>query len=260
MRKQAIALALAAACAASSSAAAQNFPSKPITIIVPFAAGGPSDVLARTLAERMRVALGQPLIVENVAGAAGTIGVARVVRAPADGYTISFGHLGTHVINGAIYLVFGLLNGHFRRDLLFRLNTIEIHLPPLRERREDIPLLAAHFLRMHASRYRKQLAGFDPAAMKMLQENPWQGNVRELNHVVERAVLMSGDHLIRPGDLAVRAASPAMSRLEEMSIEEVECFLIRKALQRHDGNVSHAAKVLGLSRSALYRRLQRYGL
>jgi tripartite-type tricarboxylate transporter receptor subunit TctC len=111
MRKQAIALALAAACAAISSAAAQNFPSKPISVIVPFAAGGPSDVLARTLAERMRVPLGQPLIVENVAGAAGTIGVARVVRAPADGYTISFGHLGTHVINGAIYpLSFDLLN------------------------------------------------------------------------------------------------------------------------------------------------------
>ena len=148
----------------------------------------------------------------------------------------------------------------FRQDLLFRLNTIEIHLPPLRERREDIPLLAAHFLRSHAARYRKQVGGFDPAAMKLLQENPWQGNVRELNHVVERAVLMSGDHLIRPADLAMRATSPGVSRLEEMSIEEVECFLIKKALQRNDGNVSHAAKVLGLSRSALYRRLQRYGL
>lgn len=148
----------------------------------------------------------------------------------------------------------------FRQDLLFRLNTIEIHLPPLRERREDIPLLAAHFLRSHAARYRKQVAGFDPAAMKLLQENPWQGNVRELNHVVERAVLMSGDHLIRPADLAMRATPPGVSRLEEMSIEEVECFLIKKALQRNDGNVSHAAKVLGLSRSALYRRLQRYGL
>ena len=148
----------------------------------------------------------------------------------------------------------------FRQDLLFRLNTIEIHLPPLRERREDVPVLAAHFLRSHAARYRKQVGGFDPAAMKLLQENPWQGNVRELNHVVERAVLMSGDHLIRPADLAMRATPPGVSRLEEMSIEEVECFLIKKALQRNDGNVSHAAKVLGLSRSALYRRLQRYGL
>ena len=83
--------------------------------------------------------------------------------------------------------------GRFRQDLLFRLNTIEIHLPPLRERREDIPVLAAHFLTTHARRYRKDLHGFDPAAMQALLDNPWQGNVRELNHVVERAVLMAQD-------------------------------------------------------------------
>ncbi len=148
----------------------------------------------------------------------------------------------------------------FRQDLLFRLNTIEIHLPPLRERKEDIPHLAAYFLATHSRRYRKHLAGFEPAAMKLMTENSWQGNVRELNHVVERAVLMAQDHLIRVADLAVRPVREGTGRLEEMSLEEVEGFLIKKALAKHDGNVSHAARALGLSRSALYRRLERYGL
>ncbi len=150
--------------------------------------------------------------------------------------------------------------GRFRQDLLFRLNTIEIHLPPLRDRREDIPVLANHFLGIHARRYRKNISGFDHAAMQALIDNAWQGNVRELNHVVERAVLMSQDTVVRSGDLALRAARDASPRLEDMSIEEVEAFLIKKALARHGGNVSHAASALGLSRSALYRRLQRYGL
>ena len=150
--------------------------------------------------------------------------------------------------------------GRFRQDLLFRLNTIEIHLPPLRERREDIPLLASHFLSVHARRYRKALSGFDPPAMQGLLENPWQGNVRELNHVIERAVLMAQNGMVRPADLALRPASQGTTRLEDMSLEEVEAFLIKKALARYNGNVSHAANALGLSRSALYRRLQRYGL
>ncbi|MCC6395328.1 MAG: sigma-54-dependent Fis family transcriptional regulator, partial [Bryobacterales bacterium] len=109
-------------------------------------------------------------------------------------------------------------------------------------------------------RYRKQLTGFDAAAMQALLSNPWQGNVRELNHVVERAVLMAADNVIRPVDLALRSGHEGAPRLEDMSLEEVESFLIRKALSRYSGNVSHAAKALGLSRSALYRRLQRYGL
>ena len=150
--------------------------------------------------------------------------------------------------------------GRFRQDLLFRLNTIEIHLPALRERREDIPPLATHFLSMHAQRYRKRIGGFDNAALQCLLENPWQGNVRELNHVVERAVLMAQDTQIRPADLALRSSREGTPRLEDMSIEEVEAFLIKKALSRYNGNVSHAANALGLSRSALYRRLQRYGL
>jgi DNA-binding NtrC family response regulator len=150
--------------------------------------------------------------------------------------------------------------GRFRQDLLFRLNTIEIHLPPLRERREDIPLLGAHFLATHAQRYRKRIGGFDRAALQLMLEHPWQGNVRELNHVIERAVLMAQDSQIKPVDLALRSGREGSPRMEDMSIEEVEAFLIKKALARHNGNVSHAANALGLSRSALYRRLQRYGL
>src|SRR5277367_3285327 len=116
--------------------------------------------------------------------------------------------------------------GRFRQDLLFRLNTIEIHIPPLRERREDIPVLAAHFLTHHSRRYRKDLEGFDPPALQALLENSWQGNVRELNHVVERAVLMAQDRLVRPADLALRGSAPGTARLEEMSLEEVEAFLV----------------------------------
>src|SRR5579872_1031399 len=151
-------------------------------------------------------------------------------------------------------------SGRFRQDLLFRLNTIEIHLPPLRERREDIPVLAAHFLGVHARRYRKRLQGFDAPVMQALLDHAWQGNVRELNHVVERAVLMAQENSIRTGDLALRPVREAAPRLEDMSLEEVEAFLIKKALARYGGNVSHAATALQLSRSALYRRLQRYGL
>jgi DNA-binding NtrC family response regulator len=150
--------------------------------------------------------------------------------------------------------------GRFRQDLLFRLNTIEIQLPPLRERREDIPLLGAHFLATHAQRYRKRIGGFDRTALQLMLEHPWQGNVRELNHVIERAVLMAQDSQIKPVDLALRSGREGSPRLEDMSIEEVEAFLIKKALARHNGNVSHAANALGLSRSALYRRLQRYGM
>jgi DNA-binding NtrC family response regulator len=150
--------------------------------------------------------------------------------------------------------------GRFREDLLFRLNTVEIHLPALRERREDISALASHFLGVHARRYRKDLRGFDQTAMQALLDNPWQGNVRELNHVVERAVLLAQDIVVRSSDLALRSGPQGTPRLDDMSLEEVEAFLIKKALARYNGNVSHAANGLGLSRSALYRRLQRYGL
>src|SRR5215213_1116677 len=149
--------------------------------------------------------------------------------------------------------------GRFRQDLLFRLNTIEVRLPPLRERREDVPALAAHFLGQHTRRYRKTLTGFEPAAMQALLNHPWPGNIRELDHAVERGVLMTERAAVRTADLGLRAERDG-SRIEDMSLEEVEGFLIRKAMARHDGNVSQAAKALGLSRSALYRRLQHFGL
>ncbi|HSE40514.1 MAG TPA: sigma-54 dependent transcriptional regulator [Acidobacteriota bacterium] len=150
--------------------------------------------------------------------------------------------------------------GRFRQDLLFRLNTIEIRIPPLRDRLEDIPALAQHFLRQHAQRYRKDICSFDPSAMMLLRRHPWPGNIRELDHAVERAVLMAQESVLHPEDLGLRPAKEGSSRLEEMSLEDVEAFLIRKALERYDGNVSRAAKALGLSRSALYRRLQRHNL
>ena len=150
--------------------------------------------------------------------------------------------------------------GRFREDLLFRLNTIEIVLPPLRERREDIAPLAMHFLRQHAARYRKPLRAFDPAAMQQMLEHRWPGNIRELGHAIERAVLLASGETVRASDLALRAPSAAMTKLEDLPLEDVERVLIRKALDRHGGNVSHAAKALGLSRSALYRRIAAYGL
>jgi DNA-binding NtrC family response regulator len=150
--------------------------------------------------------------------------------------------------------------GRFRQDLLFRLNTIEIRLPPLRDRREDIPLLASHFLRQHAEHYRKPLTGFDESAIKALLAHLWPGNVRELDHAVERAVLMAQGETVRAADLGLRAGREGPPRIEEMSLEDVEALLVKKALARFNGNVSHAANALGLSRSALYRRLQRYGL
>jgi DNA-binding NtrC family response regulator len=150
--------------------------------------------------------------------------------------------------------------GRFRQDLLFRLNTVEIHLPPLRERPEDIPLLAHHFLDTYARRYRKFLTTFSDDATKALLRYDWPGNVRELDHAVERAVLMAKGAVVEAADLNLQPGAAAERGLEEMSLDEVECFLIRKTLARFDGNVGQAAEALGLSRSALYRRLQRYGL
>lgn len=150
--------------------------------------------------------------------------------------------------------------GEFREDLLFRLNTVEIHLPALRERREDIPVLATHFLSNYASRYRRQVAGFDPAALQSMLQYSWPGNVRELEHTMERAVLMCRGEQIQPSDLGLAMQRPGSQNLEELSLESVESILIRKALQRFQGNVSQAAEALGLSRGALYRRMEKYGL
>src|SRR5205085_2544911 len=149
--------------------------------------------------------------------------------------------------------------GRFRQDLFFRINTVEIHLPPLRERPEDINELAEHFLRLHAHRYRKAIAGFEPAALEALRAYTWPGNVRELDHVVQRSVLMARGAEVKAVDLGLQPVREmGERRLEEMSLEDVERLLIQKALKRFGGNVSQAAEALGLSRSALYRRMQKY--
>jgi DNA-binding NtrC family response regulator len=150
--------------------------------------------------------------------------------------------------------------GRFREDLLFRIDTVEIRLPALRERREDIALLGAWFLEQHVRRYGRRLEGFEPEAMEALRAHPWPGNVRELEHAVERAVLLAAGTRVRAADLGLRPADGGGATLESLTLDEVERELIRRALKRHDGNVSEAARALGLSRSAFYRRLERHGL
>jgi len=150
--------------------------------------------------------------------------------------------------------------GEFREDLLYRLNTVEIRMPPLRERREDVPLLARHFLTQADRRYGRELEGFSQAAMDALIRHPWPGNVRELQHAVERSVLMARGSRIEAADLGLRRREDGSVLMEELTLDEAERLLIEKALERSQGNVSKAAEALGLSRSALYRRLQRHDL
>src|SRR5258705_3835220 len=152
--------------------------------------------------------------------------------------------------------------GRFRESLLFRLNTVEISLRPLRERREDIPALAAHFLVRYAARYRRTIQGLEPSALQMMLHYGWPGNVRELDHTIERAVLMARGERIEAANLGLNAqrGGGGAQSMDDMSLEAVEAILIRKALARANGNVSHAADALGLSRGALYRRIEKYGL
>jgi DNA-binding NtrC family response regulator len=146
--------------------------------------------------------------------------------------------------------------GSFREDLLYRLNTVEIRLPPLRGRAEDIPVLAETFLRQQAERYARDVEGFSPAAMQALLSHPWPGNVRELRHTVERSVLMARGRRIEPIDLGLRRREDGSELSADLTLQEAERLMIEKALERHGGNVSRAAESLGVSRSALYRRLK----
>jgi len=151
-------------------------------------------------------------------------------------------------------------NGRFREDLYFRLNTIQIPLPPLRERAEDIPILAEEFLNEFTQRYRKQIKGLRPDAITALRAYAWPGNVRELRHIMERAVLLTRADMIQASDLGIRDSAPRAQQLEELELDAAELFLINRALARHNGNALLAAKDLGLSRSAFYRRLQKHGI
>jgi len=151
-------------------------------------------------------------------------------------------------------------DGSFREDLLYRLNTVEIHLPPLRQRREDISHLADTFLAELNEHYDRSLTGFTSGARALMQDHPWPGNIRELRHAVERAVLMARSEQIDADDLTLRQRDGSAPELETKTLEEAEEYLISRCLERTGGNVSRAAEELGLSRSALYRRLQRFGL
>lgn len=150
--------------------------------------------------------------------------------------------------------------GRFRKDLLFRLNTVELHLPPLRDRLEDIVPLATFFLDKHRRRYQKSIDRIHESAMQALKAYTWPGNIRELNHVIERAILMSNGNEIVSADLGLKTTGEPKFQMEEMSLEEVERYLIKRTLARFDGNARKACEALGLSRSAFYRRLEKYGL
>jgi DNA-binding NtrC family response regulator len=149
--------------------------------------------------------------------------------------------------------------GRFRSDLLYRLNTIHLHLPPLRERGDDIVRLAQRFLARHAERHRRPVEGFTEPALSALRRYRWPGNVRELSHVVERAVLMAHAAALTPADLRIEAA-PQATAVQPLTLDAIEKEAIVAALARHDGNVAEAADVLGVSRSALYRRMEKFGL
>ncbi|MFY8001636.1 MAG: sigma-54-dependent transcriptional regulator [Candidatus Kapaibacteriota bacterium] len=155
----------------------------------------------------------------------------------------------------------------FRQDLLYRINTVEFHLPPLRERKEDIPILAEYFLQSYCQKYRKGSLRLAPAALKKLEQYPWRGNIRELQHTLERVVIMTDGNVIEASDIALSGTTPTQQSasanglvVENLNLDEVEKSVIRKALQKHNGNVSHAADELGLTRAALYRRMEKYGL
>jgi len=148
--------------------------------------------------------------------------------------------------------------GRFRQDLLYRLNTVHIHVPALRERPEDIPLLAAHFLQGYVTKYRKAITGFNTSAMEALLDYPWPGNVRQLDHAIERAVLMAQTLQLGPADLGLQPNELAGPHFENMTLDQIERRAVRTALDRHGGDISKAAQALGLSRAALYRRLEKY--
>jgi DNA-binding NtrC family response regulator len=150
--------------------------------------------------------------------------------------------------------------GRFREDLLYRLNTVEIRLPPLRDRQEDIPHLAAHFLELHARHYRVAPPRLSDDALRALREHPFPGNVRELGHAMERALLLAQGGVIARADLGLSRDDSRPASMEAMTLEAAERYLVTRALERFGGNVTEAARSLGVSRSALYRRLQAFGM
>lgn len=150
----------------------------------------------------------------------------------------------------------------FRQDLLFRINTIEIQLPPLRDRIEDIEALTDHFIKLYSKKYKKEVSGCSKETIKKLEKHSWPGNVRELQHATERAVIMSESTILQPSDflLTQEISDTEQVVFEDYNLEEVEKMVLRKALKKHEGNISKAADELGLTRASLYRRMDKYGL
>jgi len=151
----------------------------------------------------------------------------------------------------------------FRQDLLYRINTVEIFLPPLRERQDDIPQLANHFLKQYSQKYRKNFIGFKPAAMELLQRYTWPGNIRELQHAIERAIIMAEGNELDSRDFFFLSAKPSSEKVQStttLNLDDMERSTIQRAIDKNGGNISKAAKELGLTRASLYRRLEKYGL
>ncbi len=149
--------------------------------------------------------------------------------------------------------------GTFRQDLLYRINTVEIHVPPLADRVEDIPLLASHYLKVYARKYHKAVTGITPGAVEKLKRYPWPGNIRELQHAIERAVIMTDNDMLQESDFLFNRPQN-ISAAETLNLDEVEKSAIVKALNLYGGNISKAAAELGLTRASLYRRMEKYGL
>lgn len=155
-----------------------------------------------------------------------------------------------------------LKRNEFRQDLIYRINTVEIRLPPLRQRTEDIALLAEHFIRQYGKQYGKTLRGLSAAALSRMEKYHWPGNIRELQHAIERAIIMTDGEILQPGDFRFSMDEHPEDglSLESYNLEEVEKMVIRKAISKHAGNISRAANELGLTRTSLYRRIEKYGL
>ena len=157
-----------------------------------------------------------------------------------------------------------VMKNTFRQDLVYRINTIEIDIPPLRDRTQDIPLLTNHFLKIYSSKYKKEIHKISDAVISRMAVYSWPGNIRELQHAVERAVIMSNTSVLQPEDFNFNISYVEGDQdnvtIEQYNLDEVEKILIRKVLKKYNGNITQAANELGLTRSSLYRRLEKYGI
>lgn len=154
-----------------------------------------------------------------------------------------------------------VVDQQFRQDLLYRINTIEVLIPPLRERTDDIPLLANYFIHLYAKKYNRSVSGFSNSVLKQIQKHNWPGNVRELQHSIERAVILSQTEMLQPEDFkGLRWGNEESNKMDTLQLEEMEVLLIKKAMQKYNGNITETARELGLTRASLYRRLEKYGI